>query len=405
VAQLFFIQTSTANRVELATLVLDKLSDSDGELLHVEKSADGDNLHLAILFLSAGNRHQEEVEEVLNNMFTPIASKLDYRLLAETVDRQMLSLESQENSDYIITLMSDVFSVEQIFQLIQLLGDNDVSICAIENLSGVHPANEDQQSTSLHVEFHVSCTQTSMEQVRRSLHNFSNDHLADVTIQAARNNNLPARLVVFDMDSTLIDAEVIDELALEAGVGQEVAAITESAMRGEIDFQKSFSARVALLEGLSAQVLQSVADRLQFNPGAETLINRLKRLGFKTAIISGGFGFFAQHLKSLLGIDYIFANQLDIADGVVTGKVVGDVIDGVRKAQILREIAAKEGLDLQQVVAVGDGANDLPMLEIAGLGIAYKAKPVVRARAKQSLSHNSLVAVLYILGHHEHELM
>lgn len=404
-AQLFFIQTSTANRVELATLVLDKLSDSDGELLHVEKSADGDNLHLAILFLSAGNRHQEEVEEVLNNMFTPIASKLDYRLLAETVDRQMLSLESQENSDYIITLMSDVFSVEQIFQLIQLLGDNDVSICAIENLSGVHPANEDQQSTSLHVEFHVSCTQTSMEQVRRSLHNFSNDHLADVTIQAARNNNLPARLVVFDMDSTLIDAEVIDELALEAGVGQEVAAITESAMRGEIDFQKSFSARVALLEGLSAQVLQSVADRLQFNPGAETLINRLKRLGFKTAIISGGFGFFAQHLKSLLGIDYIFANQLDIADGVVTGKVVGDVIDGVRKAQILREIAAKEGLDLQQVVAVGDGANDLPMLEIAGLGIAYKAKPVVRARAKQSLSHNSLVAVLYILGHHEHELM
>jgi len=244
-----------------------------------------------------------------------------------------------------------------------------------------------------------------MEQVRRSLHNFSNDHLADATIQAARNNNLPARLVVFDMDSTLIDAEVIDELALEAGVGQEVAAITESAMRGEIDFQKSFSARVALLEGLSAQVLQSVADRLQFNPGAETLINRLKRLGFKTAIISGGFGFFAQHLKSLLGIDYIFANQLDIADGVVTGKVVGDVIDGVRKAQILREIAAKEGLDLQQVVAVGDGANDLPMLEIAGLGIAYKAKPVVRARAKQSLSHNSLVAVLYILGHHEHELM
>lgn len=404
-AQLFFIQTSTANRVELATLVLDKLSDSDGELLHVEKSADGDNLHLAILFLSAGNRHQEEVEEVLNNMFTPIASKLDYRLLAETVDRQMLSLESQEHSDYIITLMSDVFSVEQIFQLIQLLGDNDVSICAIENLSGVHPANDDQQSTSLHVEFHVSCTQTSMEQARRSLHNFSNDHLADVTIQAARNNNLPARLVVFDMDSTLIDAEVIDELALEAGVGQEVAAITESAMRGEIDFQKSFSARVALLEGLSAQVLQSVADRLQFNPGAETLINRLKRLGFKTAIISGGFGFFAQHLKSLLGVDYIFANQLDIADGVVTGKVVGDVIDGVRKAQILREIAAKEGLDLQQVVAVGDGANDLPMLEIAGLGIAYKAKPVVRARAKQSLSHNSLVAVLYILGHHEHELM
>ena len=403
-AQLFFIQTSTADRAELATLLLDKLSDSDGELLHVEKTADGDNLHLAVLFLLAGNRHQEEVEEVLNNMFTPIASKLDYRLVAETVDRQMLSLESQEYSDCIITLMSDVFSVEQIFQLTQLLGDNDVSICAIKKLSDVDPS-DDQQCTSLHVEFHVSCTQTSMEQVRHSLHNFSNDHLADVTIQAARNNNLPARLVVFDMDSTLIDAEVIDELALEAGVGQEVAAITESAMRGEIDFQKSFSARVALLEGLSAQVLQSVADRLQFNPGAETLINRLKHLGFKTAIISGGFSFFAQHLKSLLGIDYVFANQLDIADGVVTGKVVGDVIDGTRKAQILREIAAKEGLDLQQVVAVGDGANDLPMLEIAGLGIAYKAKPVVRARAKQSLSHNSLVAVLYILGHHEHELM
>lgn len=403
-AQLFLIKVSTAYRAELATLFLQKLSDSDGELLHVGKTATGGNLHLAVLFLFARNRCHEEVDELLNNISITTAINLDCRLVAETSDNQMLSLELPEYSGHIITLMSVDFNVDQVFQLTQLMTDNNFRICNIKKLSDTPLIDDLARSVPLHIEFHVIANQVNLDQVRDSLQKFSNDHLTDITIQAARRDKLSPRLVIFDMDSTLIDAEVIDELALEAGVGEEVAAITEAAMRGEIDFLESFTARVALLQGLRAEVLQLVAHRLQFNPGAETLIQRLKHLGFKTAIISGGFSYFGDYLQSLLNVDYVFANQLDIAEGVVTGKVVGDVIDGARKAQILREISDMEGLALEQVVAVGDGANDLPMLAIAGLGIAYKAKPMVRVRAKQALSYNSLVAVLYILGYSERDV-
>ena len=205
--------------------------------------------------------------------------------------------------------------------------------------------------------------------------------------------------MVFDMDSTLIDAEVIDELALEAGVGDQVAAITEAAMQGKLDFKQSFEQRLSLLQGLDAGVLQSVAERLQLNEGAQHLISTLKKLGYKTAIISGGFSFFGEHLQRILGVDYVYANKLDIKDGKVTGLVKGEVIDGQRKAELLRQLANEEGLMLEQVIAVGDGANDLPMLDIAGLGIAFRAKPVVEASAKQAISSLGLDGILYLLGY------
>jgi phosphoserine phosphatase len=206
------------------------------------------------------------------------------------------------------------------------------------------------------------------------------------------------------MDSTLIDAEVIDELAIEAGVGEEVAAITEAAMRGEIDFTQSFTQRLALLEGLNAKVLQTVADRLRLNEGAEYLIHSLKQLGYTTAIVSGGFTFFGQRLKTILGVDYVYANELEIVNGIVTGKVTGDIIDGQRKADLLRELAHQQGLSLDQVIAVGDGANDLPMISIAGLGIAFRAKPVVKASAKQAISNVGLDGILYLLGYSDKDI-
>ena len=178
-----------------------------------------------------------------------------------------------------------------------------------------------------------------------------------------------------------------------------MAAITEAAMQGELDFEQSFRQRLALLEGLPVEVLQSVAKRLRLNEGAEYLIKRLKQLGFKTAIVSGGFIYFARYLQSILGVDYVYANELDTHDGHVTGRVSGTIIDGQMKAQLLRELAHREGLRLEQVIAVGDGANDLPMLQIAGLGIAFRAKPLVVASAQQSISNLGLDGILYLLGY------
>ena len=206
------------------------------------------------------------------------------------------------------------------------------------------------------------------------------------------------RLVVFDMDSTLIETEVIDELAIAAGVGEQVSAITERAMAGELDFIESFTARVALLKGLDESVLAEIAGRLPITEGAQQLVSTLKRLGYKTAILSGGFNYFGNHLQQLLGIDYVFANELEIVDGKVTGDVTGTVVDGARKAELLRNIAAQESISLEQVIAVGDGANDLPMLSIAGLGIAFRAKPIVKASAEQAISTLGLDGILYLLG-------
>lgn len=206
------------------------------------------------------------------------------------------------------------------------------------------------------------------------------------------------RLVAFDMDSTLIETEVIDELAKLAGVGEEVSAITERAMQGEIDFCESFRRRVALLKGLDESVLAEVAANLPITEGAERLVGTLRSLGYKTAIISGGFTYFGRCLQQRLGIDYVYANELETVDGKVTGEVTGTIVDGARKAVLLREIAQQEGIDLEQVISVGDGANDLPMLSIAGLGIAFRAKPLVKERAGHSISTLGLDGILYMLG-------
>ena len=221
-----------------------------------------------------------------------------------------------------------------------------------------------------------------------------------MTIKVAANR----KVVVFDMDSTLIQAEVIDELAKLAGVGEPVAKITESAMRGEIDFKESFSRRVALLKGLRREQLENISKTLPLTEGAKVVAATLKGLGYKLGILSGGFTFVGEYLKDLLDFDYMYANELDIRDGVVTGNVVGEVVDGEKKAALLREIAQKEKISLEQTIAVGDGANDLPMISIAGLGVAFNAKPVVREKASNAISSMGLDGLLYLIGIHEREI-
>jgi phosphoserine phosphatase len=206
------------------------------------------------------------------------------------------------------------------------------------------------------------------------------------------------RLVVFDMDSTLVQTEVIDDLAAAVGMGAEVSAITAAAMRGEMDFKESFRRRLGLLAGVDQSVLVDVSRNLKLTEGAERLFKNLKALGLKTAIITGGFDYFAESLQECLSADYVYSNRLEIEGGRLTGRVRGEIIDGARKAQILGEIAQREGIRLEQVIAVGDGANDLPMLQLAGLGIAFHAKPIVRESAQQSISTLGLDSILYLLG-------
>ncbi len=255
------------------------------------------------------------------------------------------------------------------------------------------------------VQFGLSSGRTlDAQAMRAACLRLSSELNIDVAVQEDNAYRRNRRLVCFDMDSTLIEQEVIDELAIEAGVGAQVAEITERAMQGELDFQQSFRARVALLKGLDAAVLPKIAERLTITEGAERLISTLKALGYKTAILSGGFQYFAEYLQGKLGIDEVHANVLDVQDGVVTGEVKGVIVDGARKAELLRELANKLDISLEQAMAVGDGANDLPMLAIAGLGVAYRAKPLVRQNANQAISSVGLDGVLYLLGMHDKDL-
>jgi len=304
---------------------------------------------------------------------------------------------------YIVTLLARSITADQIAQVSKVTAKNGLNIDNITRLSGRPQLDIDESESQACLEFSVRGTAPDIDLLRAEFLQISADMNVDIAFQEDTQFRRNRRLVVFDMDSTLIDAEVIDELAKEAGVGEQVSEITEQAMRGEIDFTESFARRVGLLKGLDESVLLTVSKRLNLTEGAERLISTLKGLGYKTAILSGGFTYFAKNLQQILGIDYIYANELEIEDGKVTGRVTGQVVDGARKAQLLLEIAEKENIQQEQVIAVGDGANDLPMLSKAGLGVAFRAKPLVKESAEHSISTLGLDGILYLIGFRDRE--
>ena len=372
-------------------------------MLDIGQAVIHDQLNLGILAaVPAGKDSEALVKAVQRGL---LALEIQVMFSPITEQRYQSWVAQQGKARYIVTLLARKIEPEHLAAVATVTSEYDLNIDKIVRLSGRMELDESEDLGRACVEFSVRGEPKDAVQFKSALLELASHFDIDIAYQEDNIFRRNRRLVVFDMDSTLIDAEVIDELAHEAGVGDQVAAITEAAMQGEIDFKSSFTQRMALLKGLDASVLQSVAERLRLNEGAEHLISTLKKLGFKTAIVSGGFTFFGEYLQQRLGVDYVYANQLDIDDGQVTGRVTGEIIDGQRKAELLREIAEREGLMLQQVIAVGDGANDLPMLSIAGLGIAFRAKPLVKASAKQSISNLGLDGFLYRLGYSDKDTL
>lgn len=400
---IFLINVSGQDKPGVTRVVTEVLSNFEVTVLDIGQAVIHDQLNLGILAaVPCGEVSDALVKAVQSSL---LALEMQVMFSPITEKRYQHWVDQQGKARYIVTLLARKIEPEHLAAVATVTSEYGLNIDKILRLSGRMGLDESEQLGRACVEFSVRGEPKDAVQFKSALLELASHYDIDIAYQEDNIFRRNRRLVVFDMDSTLIDAEVIDELAHEAGVGDQVAAITEAAMQGEIDFKDSFTQRMALLKGLDASVLQSVAERLRLNEGAEHLISTLKKLGFKTAIVSGGFTFFGEYLQQRLGVDYVYANQLDIEDGRVTGRVTGEIIDGQRKAELLRQIAEREGLMLQQVIAVGDGANDLPMLSIAGLGIAFRAKPLVKASAKQSISNLGLDGILYLLGYSDKDTL
>lgn len=394
--EIILININGKDRPGVTAILTEILAKNNAVILDIGQADIHNHLSLGILFQSTQGNSGDILKELLfksyeldvNIRFTPI-SEDDYK--------QWVSMQGKNR--YIITILGRKLTAKQIAGVSSIVADQGMNIDDIKRLTGRIPLDENARTPKASVEFSVRGTPRDKEAMQAAFMKLSAEQEIDVSFQEDSMYRRMRRLICFDMDSTLIETEVIDELAIRAGVGDQVKAITESAMRGEIDFSESFRQRCALLKGLDVSVMQEIAENLPITDGVDRLMRILKKVGFKVAILSGGFTYFGNYLKQKYNIDYVYANDLEVVDGKLTGRYLGDIVDGKRKAELLRLIAQVENVDIRQTVAVGDGANDLPMISIAGLGIAFHAKPKVKETAKQSISTIGLDGILYFLGY------
>lgn len=389
------INISGEDKPGMTSSLTDILARYDASILDIGQANIHQSLTLGILFKTTADRSGNIMKELLFK-----ASELGVMLRFTPISEKQYDawVGRQGKNRHIVTILGREVTARHIAEVTKAVSEQGLNIDAIRRLTGRVPLREEDRAAKSCIELSVRGTVLDRNAMQERFVALSNEGEIDISFQEDNIYRRSRRLICFDMDSTLIRTEVIDELAERAGVGSEVKAITESAMRGEIDFKESFTRRVSLLRGLDAGVMDEIARNLPITEGLERMMTILKRVGYKTAILSGGFTYFGNYLKQLYGFDYVYANELEIADGRLTGRVTGDIVDGRRKAELLRLLCQFENINIAQSIAVGDGANDLPMLNLAGLGIAFHAKPKVKATASQSISTIGLDGILYFLG-------
>lgn len=394
--EIILMNITGADRPGVTSSLTEILGKYNATILDIGQANIHQSLSLGILFQLDPNEQGHILKDLLFKAY-----ELGVHAKFTPIEREQYDawVGRQGKDCFIITLLGQRITAKQVSEVTKVVADQGLNIDTIKRLTGRMPLEgDDELRNRSSIELSVRGTPTDKNAIHEKFVNLSGELGIDISFQADDIFRRNRRLICFDMDSTLIKTEVIDELAERAGVGEQVRAITESAMRGEIDFSESFKQRVALLKGLDESVMIDIAENLPIMDGADKLMANLKMLGYKIAILSGGFTYFGNYLKKRFDVDYVYANELEIVDGKLTGRHMGDIVDGKRKAELLRLIAQVEKIELQQVIAVGDGANDLPMLNLAGLGIAFHAKPKVKANARQSISNLGLDAVLYFLG-------
>ena len=394
--EIILITINGQDRPGVTAALTSILARYDADILDIGQADIHNTLTLGLLVRAAEEYSGHVMRDLL---FKASELGVNIRFYPVKKDEYADWVNMQGKNRYILTLLGRKLSALQMQAVTSVLAEQGLNIDAIKRLTGRIPLDEQRENIRACIEFSVRGTPNDRAAMQSKLLKLSSELEMDFSFQLDNMYRRMRRLICFDMDSTLIETEVIDELAIRAGVGDQVKAITEAAMRGEIDFCESFRQRCALLKGLDVSVMQEIAENLPITEGVDRLMRILKKVGFKIAILSGGFTYFGNFLKQKYNIDYVYANELEIENGKLTGNHVGDIVDGKRKAELLRLIAQVENVDIRQTVAVGDGANDLPMISIAGLGIAFHAKPKVKATAKQSISTIGLDGILYFLGY------